>query len=92
MAKPNNEKVTGIAIGQGRGNGNSKSNAGNVPSNVPSSWVPSTPVGSSAPPPAVAKPSFLAQLLGTVCTCCVPLLLVLFFVSAFLTSSKKKNR
>jgi len=84
LAKPNNEKVTGL--------GSSGANQTGIPSNVPSGWVPNSPVGSVTTQPNSPNPSFISRVFGTVCSCCVPLLLVLFFVSAFLTSSKTKRR
>lgn len=90
LAKPNNEKITGIAFMHPTTQPNP--NAGNLPSNIPAPWTPSAPAGNVSVQPPVERPSLLTQVIGTVCSCCIPLLVVLFFVSAFLTSSKTKRR
>jgi uncharacterized protein YoaH (UPF0181 family) len=90
LAKPNNDKVTGIAFRQQPRDPDT--GVGGIPSNVPGPWVPSTPSASVTPNPSASNQGFFSQLLATVCTCCLPLLLAMYFVSAFLTGSKKKRR
>jgi uncharacterized protein YegL len=89
LAKPSNEKVTGIAFRQETQGSNG--NQGNLPSNIPAPWMPSNSGGTPTSNPTTSPQSFISGVLSTVCTCCVPLLVILFFVSAFLTSSKNKQ-
>jgi uncharacterized protein YegL len=90
LSKPNNEKVTGFRPGQT--DPSSGGNSSGIPGNVPGSWVPNSPAGSVTANPNSSPGSFFSQVFGTICTCCVPLLLVMYFISAFLTSSKTKRR
>lgn len=89
MSKPNNEKVTGIAIQQE--NPGSNGNLGNLPNNIPAPWTPSNSGGALTSNPTARPQSIVSGILSTICTCCVPLLVILFFVSAFLTASKNKQ-
>ena len=94
LATPNNDKVTGIGSRQASGSAapnGGLGNSNNGPNNGPSGSVPGFPTSNLAPNPSVQKPGFFAQVFGTICTCCVPLLLVMFFISAFLTKSKVKR-
>lgn len=88
LSKPNNEKVTGIAIQQK--NPGSNGNLGNLPNNIPAPWTPSNSGGTITSNPTARPQSIVSGIFSTICTCCVPLLVILFFVSAFLTASKNK--
>ena len=91
LSKPNNEKVTGIAFRQSSDakGGSTGGNAGGIPSSVPPLWTP--PAGSVTANPSAPQTSLISQVFGTICSCCIPLLIVMFFVSAFLTSTKTKR-
>jgi hypothetical protein len=91
LAKPNNEKVTGIGPRQAP-TATTPTGGVSSPNNGPSGSVSGFPSANAAPNLTAQKPSFLSQVFGTICTCCVPLLLVLFFISAFLTKSKVKRK
>lgn len=91
LATPNNEKVTGIRSRQASGSAAPDGGFGN-PNNGPGGSVSGFPTSNTAPNPSVQKSGFFAQVFGTICTCCVPLLLVMFFISAFLTKSKVKRQ
>jgi uncharacterized protein YegL len=89
LSKPNNEKVTGIAIQQETPGANG--NLGNLPNNIPAPWTPSNSGGAITSNPTSRPQSIVSAIFSTICTCCVPLLVILFFVSAFLTASKNKQ-
>ncbi len=89
LSKPNNEKVTGIAIQQETPGANG--NLGNLPNNIPAPWTPSNSGGAITSNPTARPQSIVSAIFSTICTCCVPLLVILFFVSAFLTASKNKQ-
>jgi len=90
LAKPNNEKITGIAFQQS--NSQPRDSAGNLPSNIPAPWVPSGPTGNVTTNPPVPASSFIGQVVGTICSCGIPLVILMFIVSMFFTSSKNKRR
>jgi len=95
LATPNNEKVTGIRSRQASGSAAADGGFGNPnngPNNGPNGPVSGFPTSNIAPNPSVQKSGFFAQVFGTICTCCIPLLLVMFFISAFLTKSKVKRK
>ena len=90
LAKPNNDKVTGIGFRQGSSEG-SNGNVANMPKMIPPPWVPNSPAGSVTTSPTPRQQSILSQIFGTLCTCCVPLIVIMFFISAFMTSSKNNR-
>jgi hypothetical protein len=91
LATPNNEKVTGIRSRQASGSAAPDGGFGN-PNNGPGGSVSGFPASNTAPNPSAQNSGFFTQVLGTICTCCVPLLLVMFFISAFLTKSTVKRQ
>ncbi|MCE2753209.1 MAG: VWA domain-containing protein [Pirellula sp.] len=95
LATPNNDKITGIGSRQASGSrapNGGLGNSNNSPYNGPSGPVSGFPTSNPSQNPPVQKSSFFAQVFGTICTCCIPLLLVMFFISAFLTKSKVKRQ
>jgi len=95
LATPNNDKITGIGSRQASGStapNGGLANSNNGSYNGPSGSGSGFPTSNPSQNPPVQKSSFFAQVLGTICTCCVPLLLVMFFISAFLTKSKVKRQ
>jgi hypothetical protein len=89
LSKPNNEPITGILSNGSNTFGNSSSSgAGTINPTTgfatPAQTNPTVPGHTSTQ----TATSWLSQILGTICSCFVPLILIFLFLAAFLSSNK----
>jgi len=89
LSKPNNEPITGLLSHRPYTHGNSPvPSAGPI---NPTTGAPTTPRAQPTPtnpPTTQTASSWFAQVIGTICSCFIPLILVFLFLAAFLSSNK----
>lgn len=89
LSKPNNEPITGILSHSPHSQGDSRA-PGAGPINPTTGFPAPVPTNPTDPGHASTHTAtgWFAQILGTICSCFVPLILIFLFLAAFLSSSK----
>ena len=91
LAKPNNGPITGIPshLANAPSNGGSSSNGWvSMPSPATPATAVQTPDSSHNTTRVTSFTGWLTQVVGTICSCFVPLILILIFLFAILNSKK----